>query len=133
MTYFLDTSVIIDFLKKKEYIVDFIANTKNDYFSTSSICEAEVYAGVFRLKGEDREKYRGKVEKAFLAFNEIIPLDRDQAQIFGQLKAELAEKGQLIEDMDILIAAAALSRSAVLLTGNPRHFGRIKNLQIKSI
>ena len=48
-------------------------------------------------------------------------------------KADLAKRGELIEDMDILIAATSIATNAVLVTGNSKHFERIKTLQILSL
>lgn len=130
MTYFLDTSVIIDLLKNKDNIVNFINNHLREQIITSAICEAEVYVGVYRLKGSDRIRLLDKIGKTFLSFHDVVKFDSEQARIFGELKADLQIGGNIIEDTDILIASAAISRSAVLLTGNTRHFNRVKNLRV---
>ncbi len=40
--------------------------------------------------------------------------------------------GELIGDFDFLIASTALVNNLTLLTGNIKHFERVKGLQIKS-
>ena len=47
------------------------------------------------------------------------------------MKAYLVRAGRAIPDADILVAAAALSRSCPLATGNVRHFSRIWGLQLQ--
>ena len=50
---------------------------------------------------------------------------------FGECKAKLAAKGQIVEDADILIAATALTFSCPLATENVRHFERFEDLEIQ--
>jgi len=49
---------------------------------------------------------------------------------FGRLRALLRRQNQLIGDMDLAIAATALTHSLTLLTHNARHFQRIPGLQL---
>ena len=51
--------------------------------------------------------------------------------VFGEIKSNL--KGNIIEDMDILIAATALSHNLILVTNNVKHFKKIKELKLESI
>jgi predicted nucleic acid-binding protein len=48
--------------------------------------------------------------------------------IFGEIKSNLERKGNIIEDMDILIAATALLHNLFLVTNNVKHFEKIKDL-----
>ncbi len=49
---------------------------------------------------------------------------------FARIRSELRQRGQLIGDADILIAAAAIEHDLMLLTRNRRHFERIPDLTI---
>jgi len=133
MNYILDTSAIIDILRGKEAAERFISEHIDDTFSTSCICEAEVAEGVYREKKEDIPARREQMKKVFSSFYRVLPFDSDQANIAGRIRAELGKTGQLIDDLDILIAAAAVSTQAAVVTKNPKHFLRIKNLQVISI
>lgn len=55
----------------------------------------------------------------------------DVSGVFGQIKAELAARGVLLEDFDTAIAAHALALDGVLVTGNTRHFERIPDLRLE--
>jgi len=44
----------------------------------------------------------------------------------------LERKGNIIEDMDILIAATTLSFNLILVTNNVKHFEKIKDLRIEN-
>ena len=52
--------------------------------------------------------------------------------IFGEIKSNLERKGNVIEDMDILIAATALSHNLILVTNNVKHFEKVKDLDIEN-
>jgi tRNA(fMet)-specific endonuclease VapC len=59
---------------------------------------------------------------------EILPLDKDAAEIAAHMKAELQRNGSTIELADILIAAIAVANQRTLITGNLRHFEAIRDL-----
>ena len=64
----------------------------------------------------------------FCTASEVLPLTdvvvRRAAAIYG----ELHQRGQLIGDADILIAATAMESGLILVTNNDKHFGRISPL-----
>lgn len=51
-------------------------------------------------------------------------------ELFARTRAGLRRQGMLIPDLDLLIAATALSFDLTLLTRNTRHFARIPHLRI---
>jgi tRNA(fMet)-specific endonuclease VapC len=64
----------------------------------------------------------------------IYPIT-DEDEIVGQasdIYAYLYQKGLLINDADILIAATAIVHDLTLITGNNDHFNRIPNLLYNS-
>ncbi len=66
-----------------------------------------------------------------LANLRLLPYDEEAARRFGFLKAELERQGTLIGEMDLQIAAIALSYQAPLITHNTRHFERIPGLMLE--
>src|SRR6185437_12679961 len=58
----------------------------------------------------------------------IVSFERDDAPIAGHIRASLQARGTPIGPYDILIAAQALRRGAVLVTANAREFARIDGL-----
>lgn len=132
MTYLFDTSVIVDLLRKHISLYDFISHHKNDEIITSSICAFELYSGIGRNPINIREEKRTQMKDLLESFSRIVSFDESQAEIAGMLEAQLDSKGATIGDVDILIAACALSEGATLVTSNTKHFSRIKNLSIIS-
>ena len=61
-----------------------------------------------------------------LALDEMI-IDRAAA-----IYADLHQRGLLIGDADILIAATALAHGCALCTNNTKHFSRVQGLQLQN-
>lgn len=133
MTYLLDTSSIIDFLQNRTPIVHFVQKHERDTFTTSTVCVFELWSGISGLEMKKKTLRTQQLGNMLQMLAEIIPFSPEQAKIAGAIYANLSQQGALIDDIDILIAAAALSSQATLVTGNPKHFSRISNLEIVSL
>ena len=129
MINFLDTSIIVNLLRKKASATAFISDHIDDEIVTSSICEMEIYAGLYREEPVELTLRRNQVEDLFGSFYQVLPFDSHQAHIAGEVKASLAKRGDLIGDIDILIAACAISSNAILVSANLKHFHKVPNLQ----
>lgn len=123
--YLIDSSVIIEYTKGNRTVVDLLDNIKVDLCS-SYIVMAELYEGIFRSKNEVEKNIIGFME----SLDKIYGLDKRTSKIFGKLRSDLKKKGQIIEDMDILIASTCLANNLTLITLNIKHFNRIKDLEI---
>jgi tRNA(fMet)-specific endonuclease VapC len=66
-----------------------------------------------------------------VALFEVLPFERNTAEIFGSIVGELEKQGHKISDIDALIASVALEHSEVLVTRNRKHFDRIPGLQVE--
>jgi tRNA(fMet)-specific endonuclease VapC len=55
-----------------------------------------------------------------------LPWDVEAADLYADIRHQLVTAGRLIGELDMMIAAQALSVGAVLVTNNTRHFGRIE-------
>ena len=66
----------------------------------------------------------------FCQSNEVLPLTDEIVIKDTDIYADLKRRGDLIGDIDILIAATALVHGLVVVTNNERHFNRIPGLQI---
>ena len=62
----------------------------------------------------------------------ILPFDDAAAERYGSLLASLESEGKPLDEPDLRIAAIALSRSLILVTGNVRHFDRVDGLEIQN-
>ena len=77
------------------------------------------------------------VEQAVLTFfgglAEVFGLDKDIVKTFGQIRSSLKKKGQVIEDIDIFLAATCITYNAIIVTANKKHFQRVHDLKIVEI
>lgn len=126
-SYLLDTSVIIDYLRGKSEAVDLLNDLEGELYS-SNICLAELYEGVYRVSNS--QKIREGVINFFATLSGVFSVDEAVAEKFGQIRAGLKEKGNVIEDLDIFIAATCVAHDLTLITFNQKHFSHIENLRL---
>jgi tRNA(fMet)-specific endonuclease VapC len=70
----------------------------------------------------------------FLEFAEqstVLPLTRQAADVAVELYADLRQRGQPLDDIDLLIAGTAIASDLVLVTHNHKHFERIRRLEVE--
>jgi len=124
--YVLDTDHCIGLLRDNPKIVSkFRSLHKDTVLYTTIITIAELLYGAYRLPNPPE---RLKEVDAFQEDIEVFGLDLTAAKVYGRLKAELAQKGEILADNDLFIASITLSRGLVLVTHNSRHYKRITGL-----
>jgi tRNA(fMet)-specific endonuclease VapC len=104
-----------------------LARLSDEELAVSIVGVAEVYEGAF---GTPDPQLALTGLRYFLADFVIVPLTDPIVEHFARLRAGLRRQGQMIPDMDLLIAATALEENLTLLTRNARHFARIQQLRI---
>jgi len=62
----------------------------------------------------------------------IVGIGRSIIETFIDIKGGLEAEGQPLDDMDLMIAATALTLNYCLVTNNTRHFGRIAGLELEN-
>jgi tRNA(fMet)-specific endonuclease VapC len=90
-----------------------------------AIVKAELYFGANKSQSKAKTL---KVLDAFLAPLPIIPFGDEESIFYGRIRADMEAEGQPIGPNDLLIAATALARGAVLVTHNVKEFQRVKGL-----
>lgn len=120
----LDTSVLIDYYRKKDKSKSFFFDLadKYDEFAVSTITEFEVYIGSDEEKDLFWDVFFRKVNS--LSFDTLA--NRKAIEIDRQLK----KISKQIDTPDLMIAACAISNGLNLATLNSKHFGRIEGLEI---
>jgi tRNA(fMet)-specific endonuclease VapC len=68
----------------------------------------------------------------FIALTTFHSWDEKAAVIYAKIRANLKAKGTTIGNMDILIAAHALSLNATLVTNNLREFEKVPELKLEN-
>ena len=128
--YLLDTNICIYIINKTpKQVVEHIKKLKPHDIKLSSISLAELEYGV--SKSKHREKNR-KALVDFVSAFDIVDFNDNDAEIFGLIRADLEQRGQIIGPFDMQIAAQALTRDLILVTNNTAEFTRIQNLKLEN-
>jgi tRNA(fMet)-specific endonuclease VapC len=93
-----------------------------DRVCVSAVTRAELMYGLKRLPPSHRLQVG---VRQFFRIVRVLAWDADAADWYADIRHQLTTTGQPIGEMDMMIAAHALSIGAILVTNNTRHFGRI--------
>jgi len=116
----LDTSILIDLLRgNKETTQKIKAIEQQESLKISTITVMELYAYIGKQKIE-----------TMLKNVQICDMTVEIAKQAGLFAQALSKKGQEIDTEDYIIAATAYQFGEPILTKNPKHFSRIKDIKI---
>jgi len=124
----MDTDICIGILRGNKKILQ----KRKDYngeIAVSFMTIAELFYGA--QKSNNLEWNKILIEK-FLVSIIIFHSDLDILIKFGELKERLEQKGKILPDADLFIAATAILRCNRLITGNTKHFNRFDELKIEN-
>jgi tRNA(fMet)-specific endonuclease VapC len=127
MSYMLDTNTVVFAVKNNTNVISAIKSHRNQGLFISAITLSELEHGV--CNSSHQEKNRTALIN-FLSILSVPPYDDKAAQEYGKIRTYLQKSGNLIGNMDMLIAAHAKSLNMTLVTNNTREFERIKDLSI---
>jgi tRNA(fMet)-specific endonuclease VapC len=128
-SYLLDSSIIVECFRNNYLIQSVVANIEGTT-SSSFVCLAELYEGIARVR--EPKKNEEQLVEFFSGLDNVFGLDKEISKEFGKIRADLKKQGEVIEDMDIFIAATCIAKDQVLMTLNGKHFKRIKDLEVLS-
>ena len=130
MRYMLDTNIIV-YAKnaRPEIVLKRFQQYNPGDLCISAITMAELEYGVFN---SSKPKQNRLALLMFLSNIDGIPFDMDAAKVYGQIRHDLKEKGELIGANDLLIAAHAKSLGFTLITNNTREYGRVEGLKLNN-
>jgi predicted nucleic acid-binding protein len=116
MKLLLDTSILIDVLRRKKQRREWLAELVRGghTLSTTTLNIAEIYAGM-------RPAEEGRTE-ALLGGLDLYELNGAGARLAGRLKNTWARKGHTLTLADTIVAAVAIERGCALLTDNRKDF-----------
>jgi len=124
MLYMLDTDTTSYIIKgRSPAIEEKLADLPPAKVCISVITRAELLYGLKRLPDEHRLHL---VVRQFLKIVRGFSWDAEAADWYAAIRHQLVKAGQPIGELDMMIAAHALSAGAVLVTNNTSHYQRIK-------
>jgi len=123
----IDTSILIDFLRKQNKEKTFLWKLKERYknLSISSVSVFELYAGA-----NDHKKINDV--KSLLQWLDIIEFDEEIAEMAGKIFIVLKKQNNIIDYRDLFIGATAVFYNFGIATLNIGHFENIPNIKILS-
>jgi len=126
MIYMFDTDTASFFMKDNPKSVRKKAAEHNkDEFCISAITYAELMFGLKRNYSKQLDFWLNEI----LAKLNVIAFDDASAVVYGDIRTTLEKSGQILDNMDMLIASSAISVNAVLVSHNIKHFSKIKGLK----
>ena len=127
MKYLVDSDWIADYLKGRTQAVELLNALASEGLAISILSVGEIQEGI--IYGVNRARHEAGFQD-FLRGVDVLPLTRTAMRRFAEIRGELRRNGELIGDMDLLIAATALSYKLTLITRNERHFRRVPGLDL---
>lgn len=128
ITHVLDTDHIVAWLRGDQQVERLAVLIGLAGIGITSITLAELYYGAHRSARRDAnlravQEVRNRLVR--------VPLCEKSEALFGEIKAELEQRGTRLDDADLMIAASALAQGAVLVTNNVSHFARVPGLTVE--
>ncbi|CAN7651464.1 type II toxin-antitoxin system VapC family toxin [Bosea sp. LjRoot237] len=125
----LDTNAVIALLaRRSDALLQRVQAAEPGSLAVSSVVTHELYYGAYRS-----QKIAFNLETLRLLFADlaILDLDREDARVAGEIRANLARQGTQIGPYDVLIAGQARARNLTLITNNTDEFARVPGLEIQ--
>ncbi len=123
----LDTDFLVDFLRKKQDCLEFVAKHENSIsLSTTRINLFELYYGAHKTGKLERIAAVDELQQRLW----ILELSQVSLSDAGKTAAVLEKSGLMIEFRDILIGCIAKAQGFALKTNNKKHFQRIPGLKV---
>ena len=97
-------------------------------FTFSILTRYEVLRGLLAKKDTRQLVTFGQL----CATSRVLPLTDTIVVQGAAIYADLSQRGELIGDADILIAATAIAHGLGVITNNEKHFRRIRNLPVEN-
>ena len=127
--YMLDTNILIYTIKNRPKKVREAFKKHSDFLSMSSVTLGELIYGAERSAQVTRNLHD---IDGLAARMDVLPFDYHAATHFGQVRAELAKKGNPIGPYDSMIAGHARALGLILVTNNMREFKRVPGLRVEN-
>ena len=130
--YLFDTDTITNILKKKPSL-KVLNHLKTVDPSDQHICTITISEIVYGAYKSARPDYHiGNLQNILLPAVNIVGFDSKAAYICGRLRARLEAEGASLPIADLQIAAIAMVNELILVSGNLKHFKRIRGLTVEN-
>ncbi len=126
--YCLDTNTVIELFRHHGKVAEHLLARSTAEIAVPSVVLYELEVGVRKSK---RPKLGRRQIDELMAVLALLPFGAEEARAAAAIRADLERRGLKIGSYDVLIAATALARGAVLVTHSTGEFGLIEGLRIE--
>jgi predicted nucleic acid-binding protein len=126
--YLIDSDILIYFLKGKQEVVQRLLQIPIDDLYISRINYTELIYGAYNSSKINQNL---KVIEPFLDNFKVLEFTKTSSLIFAKEKARLKKNGNIIADMDLMIASIAIENDCTLISNNIKHLDRVQNLELE--
>jgi tRNA(fMet)-specific endonuclease VapC len=127
--YMLDTDTCSYTIRKKPAsVVQAFWKHKDDEICISSVTYAELMYGAMR---SGSTKIFASIER-FVTYVHIVNFDDAAGKEYARIRCSLKAAGTPAAIADLMIAACARTKKAVLVTNNVKHFRKIPDMKIEN-
>jgi len=127
LKYMLDTNIVIYVIKRRPIELLDIFNRHVGQMCISSITLAELLHGVEKSSMPDHNM---RQVEDFISRLDVLAYGSKAAAHYGEIRAELEQKGTPIGVNDLHIAGHARSEGLTLVSNNLREFERVEALRL---
>ena len=128
MSYMLDTDTCSYVIRRRpaEIAARFARHAED-------LCVSIMTAAELRF-GAEKSGRAGLVRlvEEFLARLDVFDWGSGASRHYARIRVVLEKRGTPLGNMDLLIAAHALDRGAVLVTSNVKHFGKVPGIKLET-
>ena len=126
----IDTDVLSYYFKGDAIVVENFKKylSQYDIIEISLITYYEIMSGLLHKNALKQLE----IFNDFVSENIVIALTEESCKISSEIYSKLRANGELIDDIDLLIAGIAFENEMTLVTNNDNHFGRISGLKIEN-
>ena len=126
--FLLDTNVCIGILNgSSSTLVDAFKSCQASEILLCSVVKAELHYGA---RHSTQVAQNLELLRIFSEPFNSLPFDDHSAEIYGQIRADLASAGAVIAPNDLMIAAIAKGSDVTLVTENVSEFSRVPGLKV---
>lgn len=126
----LDTDILSAFLKGTPVVLARVSAylCEHSTFTISAITRFEIRRGLCAKKASTQARHFDE----FCSRTQVLPVTDEIIVRASEVYADLHQRGELISDADVLIAATALVHSLGVATNNEEHFRRVTALHVEN-
>jgi predicted nucleic acid-binding protein len=117
-------------LTPARFVAEILERWGDGELAISAMSAGELLHGCRRADNPARRARREEFVESVLSAVPVVAINLPIMRVFAEIDARLSAAGSKLPTSDLLIAATALCRGDEVLTGSPRHFGRLSGLTV---